>query len=271
MIGMGGIFALIGSGFVNELAVILLIFFLVLPMINGVVDWASWWVTRRLGAHLLAAVATSPPAGGFAVSPLGAPLDGARAKPRSAMRLAGVALGHGVVDLVVATLMLLGMALTLAFGFEVYNQLAAWQGKPVFDVARHIAEAAAAPFTEGAWLSLMLLTTLVPTLLHLVVVLMSPLGVLFISDRRERWAVNLENWDALDEATRSRTRRGVANWLARGRFGLWVLALVLATLLFGGLLAAFRLVHQGGFADLVAEAALTGVHLANGLAGILIR
>ncbi len=187
------------------------------------------------------------------------------------MRLASAALGHGIVDLVVATAMLLGMALSLAFGFELYNQFAALQDSPAFDLAKHIAEAAAAPFTKGAWLSLMLLTTLVPTLLHLVVVLMSPLGVLFLSDRRERWAANLENWDALDETTRSRTRREVANWLARGRFGLWVLALVLATVLFGGLLAAFRLVYQGGFADLVAEAALTGVHLANELAGVLPR
>ena len=37
----------------NELVTLLLLFFLVLPLANGLFDWLSWWATRALGRRLL--------------------------------------------------------------------------------------------------------------------------------------------------------------------------------------------------------------------------
>ncbi len=238
--------ALGGRGFVEEYSLVLLVFFLVLPLINGGVDWGSWWVTRRLGAHLLRV------------------LDGGV----GALRLGLVVFWHGVADFALAAFMLLAMAFVLALGFEAYNQASLWTGPAhAFDLEVYVDGAAAAPFTEGAWLSLMLLTTLLPTFLHVVVVWMSPLGLLFLSARREAWADHLERWDELDDATRSRTRRAVAAWVAHGRIGLWLLAGLLALGLFALMAGAVAMVHQGGFADYVARAANLGIETARWLGG----
>jgi hypothetical protein len=113
----------------------------------------------------------------------------------------------------------------------------------------------------------MLLTTLVPTFLHVVVVCMSPLGFLFLSARRHEWAKNLEAWDTLDKDTRSRTRRAVAAWMAHGRIFLWLAAGLVALALFTLMATAIALLHDGGFADYVADAAFLGITLARWLAG----
>jgi hypothetical protein len=205
----------------------------------------SWWVTGWLGAHLLAS------------------FDGSG----GSLRIGAVAFGHGVLDLAIAAVMLLGMAFLLAFGFEAYNQVSDWWGERAFDLEGYVDAAAAAPFSDGAWLTLMLLTTLVPTFLHVVVVWMSPLGLLFLPTRRREWADDLECWDKRNEATRSRTGRAVAAYVAHGRIWLWVVAGLLALGLFVLMAVAIAFLHQGGFADYVAEAALTGIDLARWLGG----
>ena len=245
MVGLASFGAIGEGGFIGALALSLLIFFLVLPLINGWVDWGSWWVTRRLGAHLLRA------------------LD----RGAGAVRLGVVALGHGVADLVIAAGMLLGMAFMLALGFEGYNQLSLLRGEGAFDLVPYVEGAAAEPFGEGAWLTLMLLTTLVPTFLHVAVVWASPVGLVFVSARRRQWADDLEQWDELDEATRSRTRRAVAFYVAHGRIGLWLVAGLLALGLFALMAGAVALVHQGGFSDYVARAAYLGIDAARWLGG----
>lgn len=223
-----------------------MIFFLVLPLINGGVDWGSWWVTRQLGAHLL----------------------GVLERGGGVLRLWLWSLVHGVADVVIAAGMLLAMAFMLALGFEAYNQVSLWRGPGgAFDLEAYVAGAAAAPFTEGAWLTLMLLTTLVPTFLHVVVVWMSPLDLLFLSARRRQWADDLDRWADLDEGGRSRTRRAVAAYIAHGRIGLWLLAGLLTLGLFALMAGAVALVHQGGFADYVARAALLGIDAARWLGG----
>ncbi len=255
MVGLGGLGVFSGLGFVHELSILLLVFFLVLPLINGGVDWGSWWVTRRLGAHLV----------------------GAFDRGAGALRLALVALRHGIFDLAIAAGMLLGMAFMLALGFEAYNQASLWQaslwqaslwqGEGAFDLEAYVEGAAAAPFGEGAWLTLMLLTTLVPTFLHVAVVWMSPLGFVFLSAGRRRWATDLERWDDLDEATRSRTRRAVAAYVAHDRIGLWLLAGLLSIAWFALMAVAIAFLHQGGFAAYVAGAAYRGIDTARWLGG----
>ena len=121
------------------------------------------------------------------------------------------------------------MAFFLVFSFEAYNQVALMQNiLPVFDVETYAHDAAAAPFTTGAWLSLMLVTTLIPTFLHGILVLTSPLAVALWPDRaRLDLAGKLERYETLDEAERKTVCRRAANWLTHGRRFLWLAASVL--------------------------------------------
>jgi hypothetical protein len=134
--------------------VVLLVFFFILPVINGFWDWLSWWVTRLLGRHLLVTLAPARALGGRAVT----------------------ILGHGLLDFVLSAALLAAMAFLLAFGFEAYDQIAAAQGQRAFDLGPYLEAAADHPWTDGLWLTVMLLSTLFPTALHVVVLLASPLA-----------------------------------------------------------------------------------------------
>lgn len=227
------------DGLLNAIVLILLLFFLVLPVVNGFWDWLSWMATRRLGAHLLRHLG-----------------QGVSWRERAI-----AVLGHGLLDLAAAVALMLSMAFVLALGFEVYNELAIRQrGQPVFALGPFIDAAAADPLLTGFWLTAMLGTTLVPTFLHVGILIASPLALAFLPDaRRLELAAGLEGYDALPEDKQAAVRRKTAWWLTRARVGTWTVAgllfLAVLALFFGGI----RLLHQGGFADWVRDAAYAGI------------
>lgn len=215
MTGLGLTAAWLGAGAADQAVAALLIFFLVLPLVNGFWDWLSWWITRSLGRHLLR---TLGPARGIAQRSL-------------------AILGHGVVDLVLAVLLLAAMAFLLAFGFEGYNQLAEAQGKAAFGLLPYLQVAADHPWTDGLWLTVMLLSTLFPTALHIVALLASPIALITLpTAKRLALAGDLDHYRAQPNRQAGIQRRA-GQWVARERHGALALAAGLFVLLVGGLLA----------------------------------
>jgi hypothetical protein len=236
----------------DELAVALIVFFLVLPFINGLWDWLSWRVTRGLGRHLLASF-------------------GAESLKQRALTV----IGHGALDLILSVALLAAMAFFLAFGFEAYNRLAvAQRGEdlPVFFLGPFLANAANHPWTEGLWLTVMLLSTLVPTALHMVALLASPLALVTLpTEKRLQLAFELDTYGQQPERQGSIQRRA-GRYVARERHGALVLAAGLFVLLLAGLLALINLllslIEEGEtIAHLVLHVAEWGIAAARMLLG----
>jgi hypothetical protein len=231
----------------------MIIFVLVLPIINGLWDWLSWWITRWLGRHLL--------------STLGEARD-------LQLRAATIA-GHGVLDLILAVALLAAMAFFLAFGFEAYNRMAiAQRGEdlPVFALEPFLANAADHPWTEGLWLTVMLISTLVPTALHMVALLASPLALVTLpTEKRLKLAAEIESYH-LDPERQASIQRRAGRYVARERHGALVLAAGLSVLLIAGLLALINLllgrIEEGEtIAHLVLQVAAWGIGAARMLLG----
>lgn len=128
----------IAVGLSDVSAAFLLFLFLLLPLSNAVLDWLSWGVTRSL----LRRAAQS--GGGF---------------------LGWIVLiGELILDLLAAALFLTGLAILLPMVFELWNRIG---------IAAHIDwvqmanDAYSAPFGAGLLVAGMLLTTFLPTLIHL--------------------------------------------------------------------------------------------------------
>lgn len=139
IVGAGAVGVVNDRAFVILVASIIIFLYALLPLLNAVLDWLSWAVTRRL----LRAAATKTKADRWAPLWLAAEL---------------------LIDLLFALVCLVVLAALLALAFESRNQF----GSGVPWDWRNIAEAAArAPFTEGILVTGMLATTFVPTLLHL--------------------------------------------------------------------------------------------------------
>jgi hypothetical protein len=100
----------------------------------------------------------------------------------------------------------------------------------------------------------------VPTFLHGLVLIASPLAVAVLPDaRRLALAEGLESYDALPEERRITVRRRAAWWLTRARVGTWTVAAVLFPVVLAVFFGAIRELHRGGFADLVRDAAHQGI------------
>ena len=169
-------------------------------MVNGFWDWGSWWVSRWLGRHLLGKLHD----------------DGA-----SGERVWAV-VWHGGIDLVLALLMLGTFAFFLAFAFESYNQLASALGPAAYQLVPFIDAAALAPWGQGLWLTVMLLSTLVPTALHGVMLLASPLALLFLATpQRAGLADALDGFEEADETEQLRILRLTGRYLHRRQLA-WV-------------------------------------------------
>ncbi len=127
--------------FAGEFAFVLLLFFVLLPMVNALLDWLSWIVTRfflRLVAQVSAGI------GGV-------------------LRLLGEIIG----DILTAMLFLVGLAILLPNGIEIINTLLGLFGREPFAWQTLVTAARQNPFSEGLFVVGMLITTLVPTLVHL--------------------------------------------------------------------------------------------------------
>ena len=109
-------------------------FFFFLPLLVGLTNWASMAAMQSLLGRLTA---------------------GGRGWPIIALAVATCWPIGGVFALILAFL--------LGYGAEGYNQLAfARSGRVVFDIAPMITQAARDPFGEGLWLSMIVLTPLLP-------------------------------------------------------------------------------------------------------------
>src|SRR5271166_1390625 len=108
--GVGGGIAVAGaiavawptSHLANPFAVALLLFFITLPIVNAIMDWVSWWVSRWLGANLLDTVGRAA---------------GRWSKTVSLFSIAG----YMVIDLVVAVFLLWLLAMALPFVIQLFN------------------------------------------------------------------------------------------------------------------------------------------------------
>lgn len=221
-------------------------FFFLLPLANGFADWGSWWVSRKLGSELRNRLR----------------------RPHTGREFAALVLRHGLYDFGLALGFFALLAILLAFAFESVDLLAAFKD---IDVTQTIADAAENPFTDGLWLTAMLLSTLLPTAFHLLFLVASPLALLS-RDRedREAWARDLQPamFATLNDEQKFTLTTEVAEWQSKRHPARWAFAGMLTLGLFAlagwliHLIATLATGEDRGFADLVAWVAGGGVWFA---------
>jgi hypothetical protein len=216
---------------------------------NGLWDWLSWWVSRQLGSHLLSEL-----------------------QPTASFKHRAVTIAwHTLVDLMAAIVLLAAMAYMLAVGFAGYNQVVialSEGGRAAFELEPFIERAAAAPWTDGLWLTIMLISTLVPTFLHLVMLLASPIAWAAVpTETRLALAEDLKTYaDQPDRQASIRRRAG--QYVAREKHVAIMLATFSVVLLLAVLAWLARLIHEGGLANYVLEVARAGIWTAHWIAGL---
>lgn len=216
--------SLVSFAIASDADLAILLFFGILPVANLLLDWPSWWISRWLGRRLLKQTSD---------------------ETRQWVRLAMI-IGHAVIDLVTAIVFLVLLALALAFVVEGVA--------PELELDAFIEQAVQNPWPNAIWIVLMLLSTLVPTLLHFGALVASPLALWLPTNRPraetalalieggepEAWAVSSAAWFQV-------------------RF--WVIATVAPFLLLGVLVgAAYWL--TGGVAKHLVWSAEVGIWLA---------
>ncbi len=116
----------------------------------------------------------------------------------------------------------------------------------------------------------MLLSTLVPTALHFILLLASPIALVALpTEKRLTMADDLETYD--DQPKRQPSiRRQAAQYVARERHGTLALAtfIFIFIILIAVLSIVFRLLHKGGLAGYVLEVARVGIKTARWLVGL---
>ncbi len=142
-----GLVTLIALTMAKDFAFFLLLFFVLLPVINALMDWISWAVTRYN-----ISIIENAPAG--------------------ALGLVFVA-GILIADIAAAMLFVVLLAALLPIGLELVDTLLSVFGRESFDWRAAAAQAARSPWDEGLFVTGMLLTPLVPTLAALTIALAS--------------------------------------------------------------------------------------------------
>jgi hypothetical protein len=127
--------------FSGKFAFLLILFFVLLPMLNALLDWLSWIVTR----FFLRRVAQVTPT-----------LSGV-----------GLLVLELSADLAAAMVLFLGLVVLLPNGIEVINAVLSVTGRAAFDWRDIVLRANEAPLSEGLFVIGMLITTLAPTFVHI--------------------------------------------------------------------------------------------------------
>ena len=165
---------------------------LILPMMNGALDHASWWVSRFLGHDL--------------AHGLSGTLSAARTLTRSLLHIAA--------DLVLALIFFVAMAFALGVAFESYDLYAELDKVyllPEGDQPGYADILRSDPLGAGLWITLMLLTTLIPTVIHFGMVAGAILPAIILPDaRRQALAQTLA---ALGETPPPRGAPGRQTWV----------------------------------------------------------
>ena len=171
---IAGVGALAGAdvkALANPIFVTYVLFLLLLPTLNGVWDWASWGISRSLGAHLLATLKKEIPE----------------------LRKALWAVLHAAIDLVAAIGLLAALLISLTAVVEGANELArAIDFPPPLVLDEFLRDAAKDPWgPDGIWVTLMLLSTLIPTAAHFVMAITGSTMTLWPRAHRRRLAQGL--------------------------------------------------------------------------------
>lgn len=143
----------------------MLLFWLILPAINALWDALSWGLSRWLGRRLIASGAA-----------------------------AWSVVWHTAADLVGAVVCLFGLAVTLPAGVMLFDMLVvAMGGVAPLDIVPLLHGVAEDPFgSNGLWVTSMLLTTLIPTAGHLIILIGSAITLRWRESWRLAWADRLE-------------------------------------------------------------------------------
>jgi hypothetical protein len=226
----------IGLGtFLGDLdaAVTVATLFLILPVANALVDWLSWAVTRRL---------------------LRRSSDGAGATGAAINIAARLA-----TDLGLAFMSLCGLAMLLPNTIEATNRLLVWLDWPPVPWLPLVNMALDAPFTAGFFVTGMLLTTLVPTLLHVVAGLFGIFAVWTWGSKRIAALIPPDR----DAEIVTSDRQRVAWYLLRRR--LWLLPATIATVLLVVPLASLLSCFIGPIGLFLADLSLCSTSWSHGL------
>ena len=130
--------AVIALTMARDFAFFLLLFFVILPVLNALMDWLSWAVTR------------------FNV----ALIDIVTPSISSALFVAAVL----AVDIAIAIAFVIALAMLLPIGLELVDLLLSVFGRDSFDWRMAAAQAVRSPWDEGLFVTGMLLTPLIPTI-----------------------------------------------------------------------------------------------------------
>lgn len=146
MVRAGGAGGAVVAGVATENAVFLLSIYLLLPVLNALLDYFSVALTRKLMDHLYPAADTDP------------------APPWQRAVL------HIGIDVLAAVGFLVALAVVLPAGLQALNNALAAFGQEALavDWGRLLEAARDRPFTDGIMVTFMLATTLLPTAVHLI-------------------------------------------------------------------------------------------------------
>ena len=231
----------------------LIAFFIIIPIINGVMDVVSWAASRWMAAHLRKQL---------------------NARAALPWRVTGI-LGHTLADAAIALASLLALAWLLAFLFEfaakygVFGPLAGGEGSFVRGM---LPETGVSPWPDAYWLVFLLATTLGPTAIHLVFLTFTPVAILALPDAQRRELIaRLQCWETSDANARRETEDRVATYFARGRLRVWFAAaaiVVLGPIGVGiGVHAVFGIGLWGALGEALVATAEHAIAVADALAG----
>lgn len=122
----------------KDFAFFLLLFFVILPVLNALIDWVSWAVTR------------------FHITVIGTLPHNLRGYSLTILVL--------IADILAALALVVILAALLPIGLELADILLSVFGRAGFDWRSAAAQAVSAPWSEGLFVTGMLLTPIVPTL-----------------------------------------------------------------------------------------------------------
>ena len=141
LIGAGTIWGVASGVLSKDFGLTQLLFLFLLPCLNGGLDWASLSLTRWFGRAIVA--------------------------ERNTPASLAIILGLAIADLVAAVALAFAVAWLLAFGIEASGLAFGLS----LELGGYIKLAAEVPWTSGIWATFMVLSTLVPTMMHLVLAL----------------------------------------------------------------------------------------------------
>ena len=191
------------TGGVHEGIVSLVLFFGLLPLFNAFLDFLSWAISRRLGRSL-----------------------------RDHYHKYKAFLWW-FLDFLIAAMLVVALVLLLSIGLESLNNL---RGEMIIDLDGLIQQVLTDPWGEGLWITTMLISTLLPTALHLSFVMFSFVAMPLSPTKRTEWLSEIKSVLSAAEDKKKlnpRTRRNIAEYLVLHRLAVLVLSGLVAFVVIG--------------------------------------